>query len=76
MAVDEELRLAHRALVRNIQVRRKRAGMSVEQLAGLAVVSRAQTYRVLRSESNPTLRWMVRIALALDCEPGDLLGGQ
>lgn len=50
--------------------------MSVEQLAGLAVVSRAQTYRVLRSESNPTLRWMVRIALALDCEPGDLLGGQ
>jgi DNA-binding phage protein len=62
-----------RHLVRNIRMRMDKAGMSVEQLAGLAAVSRAQTYRVFRHESNPSLRWIVRVGEALGCPASELL---
>jgi transcriptional regulator with XRE-family HTH domain len=54
--------------------RREAAGLSVQELARKANVSR-QTVYVLEADANsPTLEVLLRLSVALDTDPRDLIG--
>lgn len=68
-----------RALGLELQQRRIDAGLTQEALAYKAGLTRTHYQQMERgswskgSPSNPSLKVLVRVALALDIEPGDLL---
>lgn len=57
----------------NIRRLRKAKGMTQEQLAHDAGVAARYVAGVERAEENPSLKFIVKIATALDVEPGALL---
>jgi len=59
----------------NIAMRRRELGLSQEGLAERAGLHRTYIGSVERGERNPALKSIVKIALALDVDPGDLLEG-
>lgn len=59
----------------NLAQARARAGLSQEGLAALAGLSQGEISRVERSERDPGITVVVRLADALGLGPGDLLDG-
>ena len=57
----------------NIRRLRKAKGLTQEQLAHEAEMAMRYIAGVERGEENPSLRYLVKIAEALGCEPSDLL---
>jgi transcriptional regulator with XRE-family HTH domain len=68
---------SHAAEVFGRRVREARIalGMSQEQIAGLADMHVTNYGRVERGEANSELHTIVRLATALDTDPGELLAG-
>lgn len=69
MAVDPE------ALGRRIREERVKAGLSIQQLADLAGLTKAYVVRVETETANPSMDVVARIAEALDLTIADLVGG-
>lgn len=63
----------HRVLARNIRALAKKKNVRLKHLADLAPTTRSQLFRVLRGETSPSLRWILKVADALDVEPWTLL---
>ena len=59
----------------NLKRCRKRAGLSQEELAALASISRDSIHKYERGHHVPTLDIVVRLAGALSIQPPDLLDG-
>jgi transcriptional regulator with XRE-family HTH domain len=59
----------------NVATRRRELGLSQEGLAERAGLHRTYVGSVERGERNPALKSIVKIALALGVDPGDLLKG-
>jgi transcriptional regulator with XRE-family HTH domain len=59
----------------NVATRRRELGLSQEGLAERAGLHRTYVGSVERGERNPALKSIVKIALALGVNPGDLLKG-
>jgi len=57
----------------NIRRLRKAKGLTQEQLAHEAEIAMRYIAGVERGEENPSLRYLVKIAEALEAEPADLL---
>lgn len=62
-------------LGRRIRARRKELGISQERLADLAGVHRTFSGAVERGETNTSITTLVRIARALQVDPGELIAG-
>lgn len=60
---------------RRVRERRTSVGLSQEALADLAGVHRTFVGIIERGESGPTLATIVRLAAALDIDPGLLISG-
>ena len=58
-----------------IRERRKRLGLSQEDVAHLAEMHVTNLGKIERGQSNPSLTTIVRVAGVLDCDPGSLLTG-
>jgi transcriptional regulator with XRE-family HTH domain len=68
------LRMEWEAIVgANIRRLRKAKGLTQEQLAHEAEIAMRYIAGVERGEENPSLRYLVKIAEALEAEPADLL---
>lgn len=63
------------AFGKNVAARRKELGLSQEALAELSGLHRTYVGSVERGERNPSLKNIVKIALALGADPGDLVRG-
>jgi transcriptional regulator with XRE-family HTH domain len=63
------------AFGKNVAARRKELGLSQEGLAELSGLHRTYVGSVERGERNPSLKNIVKIALALGVDPGDLVRG-
>ena len=57
----------------NIRRLRKAKGLTQEQLAHEAEIAMRYIAGVERGEENPSLKYLVKIAEALEAEPADLL---
>ena len=55
---------------------RNARGLSIEELAAKADMSPSYVSRMARGERNISLRTLEKLALALDCSPEDLMGGE
>ena len=66
----EELRTIIAAQIRS---RAKARRLSVVALAERAEVGASHLYAVLAGQRDPTVSWLLKVAVALDCEPMDLL---
>jgi DNA-binding phage protein len=67
--VDE----AHAALAERIRELAAKRGVALSTVADLAGVGRGHFFAVLAGEASPTLKWIVKVADALDVYAGDLL---
>ncbi len=56
-----------------VRARRKALGLSQEALADAAGIDRAHMGKIERGERNVTFLNIVRIAVAMQCRPSDLL---
>lgn len=63
---------AIKALGRNIRLRRKAAGLSIDRLAEYAGISRNSQWLIETGNINTTLETLESIASALGCAMGDL----
>jgi hypothetical protein len=63
----------HRRLAQNIRERAKARHIAVTHLPDRADVGRTSFFAVLKGQTSPTVRWLSKIAKALDCDPADLL---
>jgi transcriptional regulator with XRE-family HTH domain len=63
------------ALGRRIREERVKAGLSIQQLADLAALTKAYVVRVESGTANPSMDVVARIAEALDLTIADLVGG-
>jgi transcriptional regulator with XRE-family HTH domain len=64
-----------KALGRRIREERVKAGLSIQQLADLAGLTKAYVLRVETETANPSMDVVARIADALDLTIADLVGG-
>lgn len=64
-----------KALGRRIREERVKAGLSIQQLADLAGLTKAYIVRVEAETANPSMDVVARIADALDLTIADLVGG-
>jgi transcriptional regulator with XRE-family HTH domain len=64
-----------KALGRRIREERVKAGLSIQQLADLAGLTKAYLVRVETETANPSMDVVARIAEALDLTIADLVGG-
>jgi transcriptional regulator with XRE-family HTH domain len=64
-----------KALGRRIREERLKAGLSIQQLADLAGLTKAYIVRVEAETANPSMDVVARIAEALDLTIADLVGG-
>ena len=62
----------HRRIARNIRARAKVKNILITHLPDRAGVGRSSFFNVMSGESSPTVRWLVKIAQALDCDMADL----
>lgn len=60
---------------RRVRAARSARGLSQEALAAAAGVHRTYVGHIERGETSPTLANLVRIAVALGVDPGDLVRG-
>jgi len=60
-------------LAKNIRAAARRKGLTINQLADFAGVSRAQVFNVLGCETSATIDWLAKIATALEVEVWQLL---
>ena len=74
MAMNREVAILE-AFGNNVATRRRELGLSQEGLAERAGLHRTYVGSVERGERNPALKSIVKIALALGVDPGDLLKG-
>lgn len=75
-AVEQDPAAQMALLGGNVKMLRKRANMSLEELALASGVSRAMLSKVERSEKSPTLTVLARIAHGLDLTVSTLLGAE
>jgi transcriptional regulator with XRE-family HTH domain len=62
-----------RVLARNIRAFSRKKRITLTRLADFTGTGKSQLFRVLRSETSPSVRWLVKVANALDVEPWQLL---
>jgi transcriptional regulator with XRE-family HTH domain len=67
--------LDRKALGRRIREERIKSGLSIQQLADLAGLTKAYLVRVETEAANPSMDVVARIAEALDLTIADLVGG-
>jgi transcriptional regulator with XRE-family HTH domain len=72
MTVDR-LNALKRALARNVRAIRAKRQVSQETLADAAGVDRTWVGKLERSGANPSLETILKIAIALDVDPSELL---
>ena len=65
-----------RVLARNIRAFARKKKVTLTRLADFAGVGKSQLFRVLSGETSPSLRWIVKVADALDVEPWQLLASR
>jgi transcriptional regulator with XRE-family HTH domain len=58
---------------RNVRSSAEARGVSLNSLADFAGVSRAQMYNVLAGNSSPSLDWISKVAIVLECDAWELL---
>jgi len=58
---------------RNVRLRRQAAGLTQEQLAGVAEIDLTYVGGIERGKRNPSVIVLAKIALALGTEPANLL---
>ncbi|HZS40851.1 MAG TPA: helix-turn-helix transcriptional regulator [Polyangia bacterium] len=63
----------HKRLAQNIRARARALGIPLTHLADRAGVSRANLWTVLNGGNSPTLKWMAKVADALDCDAAELV---
>lgn len=63
----------HRRLVKNIRERARRQKLAITHLPDHAGVSRSNFWEVMRGRTSPKLKWLGKIAAALDTDAADLL---
>lgn len=73
--LDSVMVLDPKALGRRIREERAKAGLSIQQLADLAGLTKAYLVRVENETANPSMDVVARIAEALDLTIADLVGG-
>lgn len=56
-----------------IRARRKAAGLTLQEMAGRLGTDKSQVCRLESEERRLTVRWVERIAAALDAHPADLI---
>ena len=59
----------------NVRRLARRKRISIEHLADFAGLSSGTLWKLLAHQHNPTLRTLVKLANALECDPQDLLAG-
>lgn len=62
-----------RLLARNIRALAKKKRIKLTHLADFADTGKSHLFRVLAGETSPSLRWITKMANALDVEPWQLL---
>lgn len=60
-------------LAANIRALARAKGRTLDQVADLGGVSRAQLYAVLAKRTAPSTDWLARVAAGLDAQPWELL---
>jgi SOS-response transcriptional repressor LexA len=65
----------HKRLVIQVRAAAKVRGVQLTHVPDLAGVSRSHFWDVLAGRKSPTVSWLTKVAVALDYEPHDLLGG-
>jgi len=65
----------HKRLVINVRAAAKARGVQLTHVPDLAGVSRSHFWDVRAGRKSPTVAWLTKVAVALRCEPSDLLGG-
>lgn len=63
----------HRRLVKNIKERARRSSVSITHLPDRAGVSRSNFWEVMAGRTSPKLKWVGKVAAALDVDAADLL---
>ena len=63
----------HRRLEARIREWAKRRKIAITHLPDRAAVTRSHFWAVLRGQRSPTLKWIAKIAKALDIDAADLL---
>jgi transcriptional regulator with XRE-family HTH domain len=63
----------HRRLARNLRAIAMARGVTLTHVPDLAGVSRAQFWNVMTGRSSPTLRFLGRVAAALEVDASELL---
>jgi transcriptional regulator with XRE-family HTH domain len=63
----------HRRVVRRIRELADERGIVLSHLPDRAAVSRAHFWNVLAGKKSPTLKWLGRIAKALDVDASELV---
>jgi len=66
---------AHAELGRRIGAARLRLDVTQQEAAGVAGINAANFAKIERGDGNPSFDTLVRIATALDLDPGELLTG-
>jgi DNA-binding Xre family transcriptional regulator len=63
----------HRRIIRNIRSRAKAKGIVITYLPDHAGIGRSSFFAFTAGKNSPTIRWLAKIADALDCDVADLL---
>lgn len=72
MSMAEKIRAAHQALAWNVLDKRRSQKLTLEDAAWRADLAARHWARIEAGESNPTLRTIVKVAVALGVAIGDL----
>ena len=75
-AMGDNFRGLRAALGRNVRALRRQREWSQEELADNAGLDRTYVSQIERALGNPSLESIMKIALALQVKPGELLDGQ
>jgi hypothetical protein len=63
----------HRRVVRKIREQSRRRKIPISHLPDRAAVARSHFWEVMKGKKSPTLKWLNKIAGALDVDAGDLV---
>ena len=63
----------HQRVVRRVRELAREKKIPLSHLPDRAAVARSHFWDVLAGKKSPTLKWLVRIAEALDVDPGELV---
>ena len=73
--MEQDLKALKAGLAQNMRALRLAQGMSQEQLADVAGIDRTWVGKLERVRANPSLGTLLKLAIALNVKPGQLLDG-